>query len=103
MGTVQSSNLLNQAVTAVRPLAPEKWSFPFFVAAGQKQAKMNVIRIIEALIIAAIVAVSTNLVTVSVMKAEMRGIMDKQAEIKQQLNKIHDDIYKPVFSRQGAR
>jgi len=69
---------------------------PFFKATGQHN-KMNVVRIIEALIIAGVAAGVGLFGTVQVMDSRMESLESKVDNVQIQVTKIHDDIYKPVF------
>ncbi len=70
---------------------------PFFLTAGQSQSKMNVARIIEALIIAAITAGIVLYGTVQVIGAEMKAMQKDIQRVERSVGEIKRDFYKPAI------
>jgi len=78
---------------------PDSWrQLPFMLAKGQT-TKMNIQRIIEALLISGLTAGIVLWGTVQVMKSEMKALEQKVDNVDQRVTKIYDDIYKPAFKR----
>jgi len=94
---------------------PHKWSIPFFLAKEQKSAmNFNVTRIFEAIVIAVIIGAAGFIFAIPAIKSDIEVVSnkvdglqkstDKKLDgLQNQVTKIVDDIYKPVFSRQGSK
>ena len=70
---------------------------PFFLATGQSQSKMNVARIIEAMIIASITAGIVLYGTVQVLGAEIKSMQKDIQRIERSVGDIKRDFYKPAI------
>jgi len=69
---------------------------PFTLTADQEQPKMNIQRMIEAVIIAAIIGGITMYASVGVISNDIRNLRNDVQRIEQSVNRITDDFYKPV-------
>lgn len=74
---------------------------PFFLKSGQAM-NINYTRMLEALIIAAVISLAGYLLALPVIKSEMQAMRKELNQLNMKFEKMHDDIYKPVF-RQRVR
>lgn len=90
---------------------PSNWSWlPFVLTAGQEQPKMDIQRILEQVIGAAIIGLLVMYGMVQVIGAEIESMKENFTEFKTEVRRdiqgvekevstIRSDIYKPAISR----
>ena len=71
---------------------------PFMAVVGG-QPKMNFARIFETLLIAAIVGLMTNYITVQKLGLVVEEVKRDMSKIERKVDKLYDDIYRPSIPR----
>lgn len=77
-------------------VSPNSSWIPFTLQAGQEQPKMNIQRIIEALLIAAITGGVAMYATVQVLDTRLENMQRDVQRLEQSVNRMQDDFYKPA-------
>lgn len=77
----------------------KKNRIPFTLAAEQDQPKMNLQRILEAVIIAAIIGGITMYASVGVISNDIKNLRNDMQRIEDSVNGIRKDFYKPVNNK----
>lgn len=76
---------------------PTTWAFPFFLGVqSQGEHKLNVTRIIEALIIAAVAGGVSMYASQAVMTAEMETVKAAVERIENNQKEMRRDLYRPA-------
>lgn len=77
----------------------KKSRIPFTLAAEQDQPKMNIQRIVEAVIIATIIGGITMYASVGVISNDIKNLRSDMQRMEKSVNRITDDFYKPVNNK----
>lgn len=72
---------------------------PFTLAEGQAQPKMNIQRIIEALLIAAITAGVAMYASMQVLDTRLQNMQNDVQRLEQSVKEMQRDLYRPVRDR----
>ena len=78
--------------------AVHNW-IPFTLSEGQAQPKMNIQRLIEALLIAAITGGIAMFATVQVLDTRLQNMQRDMQRLEQSVNRINNDFYQPSNRR----
>lgn len=77
----------------------KKIRIPFTLTSEQDQPKMNIQRIVEAVIIAAIIGAITMYASVAVISSDIQNLRNDMQRIETSVNGIRNDFYKPVNNK----
>ena len=77
----------------------KKSRIPFTLAAEQDQPKMNIQRIVEAVIIAAIIGAITMYASVAVISSDIQNLRNDLKRVEESVNGIRADFYPPINNK----
>lgn len=77
----------------------KKSRIPFTLTSEQDQPKMNIQRIVEAVIIATIIGGITMYASVGVISNDIKNLRSDMQRMEKSVNRITDDFYKPVNNK----
>ena len=77
----------------------KKSRIPFILTSEQDQPKMNIQRIVEAVIIATIIGGITMYASVGVISNDIKNLRSDMQRMEKSVNRITDDFYKPVSNK----
>lgn len=77
----------------------KKIRIPFTLTSEQDQPKMNIQRIVEAVIIAAIIGAITMYASVAVISNDIQNLRNDLKRVEESVNGIRADFYPPVNNK----
>jgi hypothetical protein len=85
-----------QNATQIKDSAP--MALPFMMSAANGATKLSFSRVIEAIIIAAVIGGITMLITVNVINSELVHVKGSVQELKADIKELRRDVYNQVLS-----